>query len=145
MDFESAIARTAGRLASALGPRSMRRLARLNRYVTNPVMRRIAPRSRHLAMIEHTGRRSGTVYRTPVMAFVDDGGTLTVVLNYGVNSDWVRNVTSGTPTTVVHRCRRFKLTSPRIVRLSTAADLPTAARQTRTAADSALQAELALA
>jgi deazaflavin-dependent oxidoreductase (nitroreductase family) len=44
-----------------------------------------------MALIEHNGRKSGRSYQPPVMAFVD-GGEPSVVLNYGTESDWVRNV-----------------------------------------------------
>jgi len=46
-----------------------------------------------MAVVEHRGRQSGKTYLTPVMAFVEDGG-VSVVLNYGTKSDWVRNVES---------------------------------------------------
>jgi hypothetical protein len=39
-----------------------------------------APYLPYMAVIEHVGRKSGTSYRTLVMAFVDNN-TITVVLN----------------------------------------------------------------
>ncbi|WP_232006281.1 nitroreductase family deazaflavin-dependent oxidoreductase [Mycobacterium sp. 852013-50091_SCH5140682] len=73
----------------------MRILARFNKYVTNPVQRMWAPYLPYMAVIEHVGRKSGAGYRTPVMAFVDNSA-ITVVLNYGAHSDWVRNVEAAT-------------------------------------------------
>jgi hypothetical protein len=67
----------------------MRTIARVNKHVTNPVQKLWAPRLRHMAVIEHAGRKSGKSYQTPVMAFVEDGA-LSVVLNYGPQSDWVQ-------------------------------------------------------
>ena len=69
----------------------MRVIARFNKYVTNPLQRLWAPWLPYMAVIEHTGRKSGKPYRTPVMAFVDNK-SVRVVLNYGEHSDWVRNV-----------------------------------------------------
>jgi deazaflavin-dependent oxidoreductase (nitroreductase family) len=92
----------------------MRIIARFNRYVTNPLQKLWAPRLRYMAVIEHRGRKSGRSYQTPVMAFVEDGG-VSVVLNYGAKSDWVRNVEAAGSAVVVHQGKRYKLTDPRVV------------------------------
>jgi deazaflavin-dependent oxidoreductase (nitroreductase family) len=113
-NLADAVAAFAARVASMLGPTGMRIVARVNKYVTNPAQRFLAPRLRYMAVIEHRGRKSGRRYRTPVMALVEDG-TLTVVLNYGAQSDWVRNVEAAGRATVIHRNTRFQLTSPRIL------------------------------
>lgn len=122
----SVVAVAAGRVAALLGPRGMRVVARVNKYVTNPIQLMWAPRLRHYAVIEHVGRRSGKTYRTPVMVFVEDG-TVSVLLNYGAGSDWVRNVRAAGAAGVVHRGKRYRLTEPRIVS-SASAELPLAAR-----------------
>lgn len=65
-------------------------LARLNRTVTNKVMRLlvgIGP----FAELEHTGRRSGKPFRTVLMAF-RDGDTITIALTYGPDVDWLKNL-----------------------------------------------------
>ena len=49
-----------------------RAFARFNRRVANPVVRLVAGRLPPLAVVTHTGRRSGRSYRTPVMAFAKD-------------------------------------------------------------------------
>jgi deazaflavin-dependent oxidoreductase (nitroreductase family) len=66
-------------------------MARANRQVANHVTRPIAVRAPYLAVVVHTGRRSGRRYRTPVMIFTAPEG-YTVALVYGMASDWVRNV-----------------------------------------------------
>lgn len=68
-----------------------RALARLNRVGLNRVVRHIAWWMPGLGVIEHSGRRSGRTYRTPVNVFREEGGYL-VVLAYGSDADWVRNV-----------------------------------------------------
>jgi deazaflavin-dependent oxidoreductase (nitroreductase family) len=85
----------------------------MNRYVTNHVVILCAPHLRYMAVIEHRGRKSRKEYRTPVMAFVEDG-TISVVLNYGVKSDWVRNIEAAGSAVVVHRGERYKLADLRI-------------------------------
>ncbi len=92
----------------------MRVIAHFNKYVTNPLQRLWAPWLPYMAVIEHTGRKSGNPYRTPVMAFIDDK-SVSVVLNYGEKSDWVRNVQAAGSAGVVHRGRRYQLTNPRII------------------------------
>lgn len=104
----------------------MRIIARFNKYATNPVQRLWAPHLRHMAVIEHTGRKSGHTYRTPVMAYVEDG-RLSVVLNYGEKSDWVRNVRAAGSAVVRHRGRSYVLTDPRVVALDRP-DLPPGVR-----------------
>ncbi|WP_280396746.1 nitroreductase family deazaflavin-dependent oxidoreductase [Nocardia carnea] len=108
------IARTATRIAAAAGPERMRALARFNRYVTNPVQRLWAPRLPFMAVLEHTGRKSGNTYRTPVMVFIESG-VLAVPLNYGPESDWVRNIRASGSAGVVHRRKYYRLTDPRVV------------------------------
>lgn len=109
----NSIAALAEKIASTLGPRAMRLIAHVNKYLTNPVQRLWAARVPYMAVVEHTGRRSGRRYRTPVMAFIG-ADTIEVVLNYGEQSDWVRNVQAAGSATVVHRGTRYVLTAPRI-------------------------------
>jgi deazaflavin-dependent oxidoreductase (nitroreductase family) len=110
----NSIAVVAERIAAALGPRAMRVIAHINKYVTNPLQRLWAPWLPYMAVIEHTGRKSGKPYRTPVMAFVDSK-SVSVVLNYGEHSDWVRNVRAAGSAQLVHRGRHYRLTNPRII------------------------------
>jgi hypothetical protein len=48
------------------------------------------------------------------MAFVV-GGEFMVVLNYGTESDWVRNVQAAGSAGVLHRGQRYELTNPRVI------------------------------
>ena len=61
--------------------------------VLNPVMRKMAGR-RHvqmIALVRHTGRRSGRQYTTPVGAHLA-GDTVVIPRTFGTQSDWSRNV-----------------------------------------------------
>jgi deazaflavin-dependent oxidoreductase (nitroreductase family) len=90
------------------------RLAHVNRRVTNPILRPVARWVAPLAIVEHRGRRSGQVYRTPVLAFCRDG-TVTIVLSYGDRTQWVRNVIANDGADIVRRGRRSSLVNPRVV------------------------------
>jgi len=66
-------------------------LARFNRSIANPVVRRFAGWLPPLAIVLHRGRRTGRAFATPVLAFGTADGLVVGVL-YGIDSDWVRNV-----------------------------------------------------
>ena len=68
-----------------------RSLARFNKKVTNRVQGRWAPWLPPWAVILHKGRKSGREYETPVLAF-RSGPHLCVVLFYGDQAEWLRNV-----------------------------------------------------
>ncbi|MGV9635472.1 nitroreductase family deazaflavin-dependent oxidoreductase [Nocardia rhamnosiphila] len=79
----------------------------------NPWMRRIAPSLPGYAVIEHTGRKTGTRYETPICIF-RSGATVAVVLLHG-ETNWVKNtVTAGRARL---RCRAGALTlrAPRVI------------------------------
>jgi deazaflavin-dependent oxidoreductase (nitroreductase family) len=91
-----------------------RALARFNRHVTNPIQRMWAGRLPGFGIIEHVGRRSGRAYRTPLNVFRTPGGFV-VLLNYGPDTDWIRNLTAADGGGLVHRRKHYTLSGPRIV------------------------------
>ncbi|GAA3341759.1 hypothetical protein GCM10020358_34320 [Amorphoplanes nipponensis] len=66
------------------------------------------------ADLEHVGRRSGRVRHTPLRAFRGPG-TVVVGVNFGLGSDWLKNIQAA------GRCRmrlgreRLELGAPRII------------------------------
>jgi deazaflavin-dependent oxidoreductase (nitroreductase family) len=94
--------------------RLARRLAAFNRVVTNPVQGVYAWLLPPWAVIVHVGRRSGRVYRTPVLA-VRRGEELWVHLFYGAGSDWVRNLLAAGGGSVVRGGRTYRLSDVRVV------------------------------
>lgn len=90
-----------------------RRLARFNRAVTNPIQGQFAWLLPPWAVVCHHGRRSGRRYRTPVYAF-RRGSTLAIVVLYGEESDWVRNLLAG-PGQVVRAGRTHELRQARMI------------------------------
>jgi deazaflavin-dependent oxidoreductase (nitroreductase family) len=91
-----------------------RRLGRFNRVVTNRITRPFAARLPGFAVIVHTGRRTGRVYRTPVNAFRRGNGFV-IVLTYTSKTDWVANVLAAGGCELVHLGRRFELESPEVL------------------------------
>ena len=65
-------------------------VAKLNRRYLNRFMTGLAGHGPFVEL-EHVGRTSGAVYRTPLMAF-RSGRTVTIALTYGPDVDWLRNV-----------------------------------------------------
>jgi deazaflavin-dependent oxidoreductase (nitroreductase family) len=104
-----------------------RALARFNRRVTNPVLGRLVPLVPGFAMIEHTGRRSGRAYRTPVNLFRHGDGYV-VALTYGPTADWVRNVLAAGECDAVIRGRSVHLVRPRVVHDPQRQTMPAAVR-----------------
>jgi len=85
-------------------------LARINRALFNP--RQV--KTGKYPVVTHVGRSSGTVYRTPLDAHPTQGGYVLVV-RYGPESDWVRNILfSGSATLRIGEAE-YRLTAPRLV------------------------------
>lgn len=90
-----------------------RTLARFNRHVTNPIQRRWAGVIPLHGIVEHTGRRSGRPYRTPVLVFTRPDG-FALIVGYGLRSDWVRNLLAAGGAGLVHRRRHYALSEPQL-------------------------------
>lgn len=89
-------------------------VARFNRHVTNPVQRLWADKLPGMAIVEHIGRRSGKAYRTPVNIFREQDG-FAIVLFYGPDRDWVRNLSASGGGRVVYRGHRLDVAEPTVL------------------------------
>lgn len=98
------------------------RRARFNRVVTNPLTRPFSGWVPMWSIVEHTGRRSGKRYRTPVSAFHTADG-VAVLLPYGTDRDWVKNLTATGGGRVKVSGKTFDVTAPRIVPTAEAVEL----------------------
>jgi deazaflavin-dependent oxidoreductase (nitroreductase family) len=92
-------------------PRVMRRV---NRAVTNRLMRPIAGVVPPLAVMHHVGRKSGRAYDTPVLAFPVAEGYVTP-LPYGTDTDWCRNLLEAGKGRLGRLGRVIPVRNPRIV------------------------------
>ena len=90
------------------------RRARFNRRVTNRVVRPLSGYLPLWSIIEHMGRRSGSIYRIPVSMFSTDDG-VAVLLPYGRQRDWVKNLQHAGGGRVKFGGRTFAVDQPRIV------------------------------
>jgi deazaflavin-dependent oxidoreductase (nitroreductase family) len=90
-----------------------RRVARFNKLINNRIQGIYAWLLPPWAVILHRGRRSGSGYRTPVLAF-RRGDTVVIALLYGEESDWLRNLAAG-PGSIVRAGRTFAVGPPRVV------------------------------
>jgi deazaflavin-dependent oxidoreductase (nitroreductase family) len=103
-----------------------RAVAQFNRRVTNPVARSLTPWLPCLGTLEHTGRKSGKHYRTPLLVFKTRDGFV-ILIGYGPETDWLKNVLAGGSTVLHKRGNALALGSPRIVSKAEAAPLVTPA------------------
>lgn len=81
-----------------------RAIARMNRNGLNRLTRRFAGRIPPFILLTHTGRRSGTDYSVPLMAFQGSGPDQVIIaLTYGETTDWQKNIEAGGPASLTMR------------------------------------------
>jgi deazaflavin-dependent oxidoreductase (nitroreductase family) len=83
-------------------------LTRINRRLANRLVLVVAPRMPPYAVLHHVGRKTGRLYRTPVMAFRSPRGVV-VPLFYGLKVEWLRNVLLAGTVHLVRRGWRYRL------------------------------------
>ena len=98
------------------------RIAEFNKRVTNPAVRTISPWLPNLGTLEHVGRKSGKRYRTPLLVFKTEDG-FAVLVGYGLQTDWLKNVLASGLTVLRKRGRVVALVNPRVVSKAEAAAL----------------------
>ncbi len=76
--------------AALPSPRLGRGVARFNRAVTNRITVHVAGVLPGMGIVIHVGRRTRTVYRTPVNVFRTVDG-FRIALTYGRDAEWVKN------------------------------------------------------
>jgi deazaflavin-dependent oxidoreductase (nitroreductase family) len=117
-----------------------RSVARFNRVVTNPIQGCYAWLLPPWVVICHRGRRSGRLYRTPVIGF-GRRRTLAIVVLYGERSDWVQNVLAGGAQVVRHG-RTYELRDARLLDPEQAGAVSPVGRAIGRLSDKLLVAEL---
>ena len=110
-------------------PPVVTRVRRFNRAVTNPqAMKTAGQPGATAAAIEHVGRTSGTVYRTPIGPVVADDGFV-IPLPYGLSPDWLKNVMAAGSAIIVYEGVTYSVNDPQIIPSSAALDYVPAAEQ----------------
>ncbi|UXA20929.1 nitroreductase family deazaflavin-dependent oxidoreductase [Mycobacterium sp. SMC-4] len=102
-----------------------RRVAEFNRRVTNPLARSATPWLPGLGTLEHVGRKSGRRYRTPLLVFRTQDG-FAILIGYGLETDWLKNVLAGGPTVLHKRGQAIALSNPEVMTKAEAEPLVTA-------------------
>ena len=87
-------------------------IARSNRYLVNPLARRLAGKVPPFILIEHRGRTSGKSYRTPVWGFFEDDDAIVIALTYGPDIDWLKNLRAAGGGEVVARGGAHHVATP---------------------------------
>lgn len=100
-----------------------KRVARFNRYVTNPIQRRFAWLAPGWAIVTHHGRRSGKRYRTPVNLY-RRGDRYVIAAMYGADAEWIRNVIAAGAADIQTRGRHHRVVDPEIVHDPSHSEMP---------------------
>lgn len=88
-------------------------LTRVNLVVSNRITAPFAARLPWFGVLEHVGRRSGTIRRTPLTIFRQGSGRYIIALTYGPDVQWLRNVEAAGHCRVKTRGRWVGLAGPR--------------------------------
>ncbi|MGW4532056.1 nitroreductase family deazaflavin-dependent oxidoreductase [Nocardia sp. NPDC004340] len=105
-----------------------RTLARINRRISNPVLGIAARVTPLFGVVVHRGRKSGRVYRSPVMVFRREDG-YRIALTYGRNADWLKNIRAAGSFEFETRGRTVTLTDPVLGHDASASWAPPLVRQ----------------
>jgi len=101
-------------------PLVLDRIRSLNRRVFNPVqMKSAGTPGAYASVIRHRGRKTGTVYETPIGAVEAEDGFV-IALPYGLQANWVRNVLASGAATLVHEGHTNEVARPEIVPIASA-------------------------
>jgi deazaflavin-dependent oxidoreductase (nitroreductase family) len=91
------------------------RVRRMNRALANPDMLNTAGRpGARASAVRHVGRKTGTPYRTPVVAAAAEGGFV-IALPYGSRADWVQNVLAAGAAIVESDGNSYRVDHPQVV------------------------------
>lgn len=88
-------------------------LARANLAFVNRLLAPVAARLPGLGVVEHVGRRTGSLRRNPIAIFRRGRDRYVVALWYGPDAEWVRNVVASGGCRVRSRGQWLELTEPR--------------------------------
>jgi deazaflavin-dependent oxidoreductase (nitroreductase family) len=91
------------------------RIRVMNKHVTNKFMIHICGKKfGHFAILSHFGRKSGMLYRIPIIAEpVQDG--FVIALTYGKRVDWYKNVKAKGSCSIYWKYKDYQLTNPELI------------------------------
>jgi deazaflavin-dependent oxidoreductase (nitroreductase family) len=91
-----------------------RQVAAFHRTITNRIAIRFAARLPGFGIVTNLGRKSGSLYRTPVNVFREPGG-FRIALTYGQDSGWVKNVLAAGSCQLETRRVTYQLSAPVVI------------------------------
>jgi deazaflavin-dependent oxidoreductase (nitroreductase family) len=95
---------------------AMRQLTRVMRPLA---LRSAGKEGSASSVISHVGRRSGRVYRTPVVAVAHDDGFL-IALPYGERTDWLKNVLAQGSATLITGGKTYQVDRREVIPMAEA-------------------------
>jgi len=90
-------------------------LKRVNRRVTNRLTRPYASRIPWHCVLKHKGRKTGAVYKTPLMAWRGESAVV-VALTYGSDVDWLKNTRAAAESVMVMGGAKIRVGPPETIR-----------------------------
>jgi len=91
------------------------RIRIINKHVTNKLLIHICgKRFGHFAILTHAGRKSGRLYRIPIIAEPVSGGFV-IALTYGKKVDWYENVQAKGGCSLHWKNKDYDLTHPHFI------------------------------
>lgn len=91
------------------------RIRVFNKYVTNKILIHIAGKKfGHFAILSHTGRKSGKLYRIPIIAEPIQGGFV-IALTYGKKVDWCANILAKGSCSLRWKDQDYNLVNPEFI------------------------------
>jgi deazaflavin-dependent oxidoreductase (nitroreductase family) len=91
------------------------RIRVLNKYVTNKLLIHICGKKfGHFVILSHVGRKSGKIYRIPIIAEPIENGFV-IALTYGKKVDWYENVRANGGCSIIWKNKEFRLTHPEFI------------------------------
>ena len=93
----------------------LNRIRVVNKYAINKLMIHISGKEfGHFAVLSHTGRKSGKIYRIPIIAEPIQAGFV-FALTYGKQVDWYKNVMAGGGCSIHWKNKDYHLTNPELI------------------------------
>ena len=93
----------------------LNRIRIVNKYVTNRILIHISGKEfGHFAILTHTGRKSGRLYKIPIIAEPFEGGFV-IALTYGKKVDRYENVKAKGGCSIYWKKKDYELTKPEFI------------------------------
>ena len=94
---------------------SLDRIRGFNKHFTNKILIHFSGKKfGHFVILSHVGRKSGKLYRTPMIAEPTTNGFV-IALTYGRKVDWVENVLAKGSCSMLWKNKEYFLVNPQFV------------------------------